>query len=570
MAHACQPFTAGAAVIAPVVLISATVLLAAYLIYGRFLARRLQLDDSRPTPAKTVNDGQDYVPASAGLLLGQHFSAIAAAGPIVGPVMAGIWFGWLPALLWIVLGSIFIGGVHDFSSLVASLRHGGASIGEIVRRNLSPTAYRLFLVFVWLCLVYVIAAFTDITAQTFRTVGGGGEAFGAGVAASSLFYILAAMAMGILLYRFGWKAGVATLVFLPLVLLIIWAGPRLPAPFLSLLAAVPVKGWDVILLGYCFVASVIPVWLLLQPRGYLGGWLLYLVIAAGLGGALFGGLPATYPALHLDGLNSLLNGKQLFPLLFITIACGACSGFHGIVASGTTSKQLARERDARPVGYGAMLLEALVAVLALATVMALAPGSPALKEDPNLIYARGIARYLGMAGIDPGLALSFALLAFSTFVYDTLDVCTRLARYILQEFTGLKGRLGSVVATAATLALPLLFLLSTREKGYLVAWPIFGSSNQLLAALTLLALAVWLKNSGKRFGFVLLPLAVMLVMSLWSLLLLVKPFLAGAGGFDSLLSAAFGLILLVLSLFLLAETARVMRRRPARDAAGPG
>jgi carbon starvation protein len=557
-------FPAGAAMIAPVVLLSAAVLAAAYLIYGRFLARRLQLDDSRPTPAVTVNDGQDYVPASGGLLLGQHFSAIAAAGPIVGPILAGIWFGWLPALLWIVLGSIFIGGVHDFSSLVASLRNGGASIGEIVRRNLSPRAYRLFLVFVWLCLVYVIAAFTDITAQTFRAVGSGGEPFGAGVAASSLLYILAAMAMGVLLYRCGWKAGTATLVFLPLVLLIIWLGPQLPASLLDFIAAVPVKGWDVVLLGYCFFASVIPVWLLLQPRGYLGGWLLYLVIAAGLGGALFGGIAVTYPALNLQGMNSLLNGKQLFPLLFITIACGACSGFHGIVASGTTSKQLARERDARPVGYGAMLLEALVAVLALATVMALAPGSPALKEDPNLIYARGIARYLGMAGIDPALALSFALLAFSTFVYDTLDVCTRLARYILQEFTGLKGKAGVALATSATLALPLLFLLTTREKGYLVAWPIFGSSNQLLAALTLLALAVWLKHSGRRIGFVLLPLAVMLVMSLWSLLLLVKPFLAGAHGFDSLLSAVLGSVLLVLSLFLLLETVRVLRRRPEK------
>jgi len=557
-------------VITLVVLVSVVVLVAAYFSYGRFLARRLQLDDSRPTPAVTVNDGQDYVPASGGLLLGQHFSAIAAAGPIVGPVLAGIWFGWLPALLWIILGSIFIGGVHDFTSLVASVRNGGASIGEIVRRNLSPTAYRLFLVFVWLCLVYVIAAFTDITAQTFRTVGVRGEAFGAGVAASSIFYILAAMIMGVMLYRFGWTAGKATLLFLPLVLLIIWLGPQLPASILNFIASIPVKGWDVVLLGYCFFASVIPVWLLLQPRGYLGGWLLYLVIAAGLGGALFGGIPAAYPAINLNGLNSLLNGKQLFPLLFITIACGACSGFHGIVASGTTSKQLARERDARPVGYGAMLLEGMVAVLALATVMALTPGSPALKEDPNLIYARGIARYLGLAGIDPNLALSFALLAFSTFVYDTLDVCTRLARYILQEFTGLKGKAGVVLATAGTLTLPLLFLLSTKEKGYLVAWPIFGSSNQLLAALTLLALAVWLKNSGRRIGFVLLPLAVMLVMSLWSLLLLIQPFLAGIHGFDSVLSAALGMVLLVLSLFLLVETLRVLRRRRNKpDSASP-
>ena len=547
--------------IAPIVVLSAAVLAVAYVVYGRFLARRLQLDDSRPTPAVTVNDGRDYVPASAGLLLGQHFSAISAAGPIVGPVLAGIWFGWLPALMWIILGSIFIGGVHDFSSLIASVRHGGASIGEIVRRNLSPTAYRLFLAFVWLCLVYVIAAFTDITAQTFHTVGGHGEAFGAGVAASSLFYIMAAMAMGVLLYRFHWQAGKATLVFLPLVMLIIWVGPHLSAPILQLIAAVPVKGWDIILLGYCFFAAVIPVWLLLQPRGYLGGWLLYLVIAAGLGGALFGRIPIAYPAVNLRGLSSVLNGKPMLPLLFITIACGACSGFHGIVASGTTSKQLARERDARPVGYGAMLLEALVAVLALATVMALAPGSAALKEDPNLIYARGIARYLGMAGIDPALALSFALLAFSTFVYDTLDVCTRLARYILQEFTGFKGKAGVWLATAATLVLPLLFLLSTKEKGYLVAWPIFGSSNQLLAALTLLALAVWLKKDGRRIGFVLLPLAIMLAMSLWSLVLLVKPFLAGVNGLDSLLSAVLGLILLLLSVFLLAETARVLRRQ---------
>jgi carbon starvation protein len=553
---------AGATVIAPIVLTSAALLALAYVVYGRFLARRLKLDDTQPTPAVTVNDGNDFVPASRGLLLGQHFSAIAAAGPIVGPVLAGIWFGWLPTLLWIVLGSIFIGGVHDFSSLVASVRHGGSSIGEIVRRHLSPTAYRLFLIFVWLCLIYVIAAFTDITAQTFHTVTSDGTAYGPGVAASSLFYLLAAMAMGVLLYRFRWKVGKATLVFLPLVLFIIWIGPRLPAGWLNLLAVVPVKGWDVVLLGYCFFASVIPVWLLLQPRGYLGGWMLYLVIAAGLGGALFGGLKASYPAVNLEGLNSLLNGKPLLPLLFITVACGACSGFHGVVASGTTSKQLARESDARPVGYGGMLLEGLVAVLALATVMVLAPGAAGLKEDPNLIYARGIASYLGMVGIGLSIALPFALLAFSTFVYDTLDVCTRLARYILQELTGLKGKGSAWIATAATLVLPLLFLVTTREKGYLVAWPIFGSSNQLLAALTLLALAVWMKRNGKRIGFVLLPLALMLVMSLWSLVLLIKPFLAGKGGTDAILSAVFGLILLVLSLFLLAETGRALRRNP--------
>jgi len=555
--------------IALIVLASAALFGIAYLLYGRFLSRRMGLDNAHLTPAVTVNDGQDYVAAPAGLLLGQHFSAIAAAGPIVGPVLAGIWFGWLPALLWIVLGAIFIGGVHDFSSLVASIRHGGSSIGEIVRRHLSPTANKLFLIFVWLCLIYVVAAFTDITAQTFKAVGTSGQPFGAGVAASSLFYILAAMAMGVLLARFHWKVGLATMVFLPLVLLIIWAGPHLPASWLALLATVPVKGWDLILLIYCAIASVIPVWLLLQPRGYLGGWLLYLVIGTGLAGALFAGGKVLYPAMNLDGWNSLLNGKPMLPILFITVACGACSGFHGVVAAGTTSKQLAREKDARPIGYGAMLLEGLVAVLALATVMTLAPGSAALKDDPNMVYARGIAGYLSRTGLDPALALSFALLAFSTFVYDTLDVCTRLARYILQELTGLKGKAGTWIATAATLALPLLFLLSTKEKGYLVAWPIFGSSNQLLAALTLLAVAVWLKRQGHRIGFVLVPLAVMLVMSLWSLVLLVKPFLSGSTSPDFLLSGILGLILLVLSLFLLYEAIRALRVKgeypPARQ-----
>ncbi|HNX98505.1 MAG TPA: carbon starvation CstA 5TM domain-containing protein, partial [Candidatus Aminicenantes bacterium] len=285
----------------------------------------------------------------------------------------------------------------------------------------------------------------------------------------------------------------------------------------------------------------------------------YLVIGTGLFGALFAGGKVLYPALRLDGWNSLLNGKPMLPILFITVACGACSGFHGVVAAGTTSKQLAREKDARPIGYGAMLLEGLVAVLALATVMTLAPGDSALKDDPNMVYARGIAGYLSLIGLDPALALSFALLAFSTFVYDTLDVCTRLARYILQELTGLRGKAGTWIAIAATLALPLVFLLSTKEKGYLVAWPIFGSSNQLLAALTLLAVAVWLKRQGHRIGFVLVPLVLMLVMSLWSLVLLVGPFLSGRTGPDVILAGILGLILLVLSLFLLYEAIRALR-----------
>jgi carbon starvation protein len=549
--------------IAVVVLMAMAALAAGYFFYGRFLARTFALDNSRPTPAVEINDGQDFVAAKPMLLLGQHFSAISAAGPIVGPILAGLWFGWLPALLWIIIGSIFIGGVHDFASLTASLRHKAASIGQIVKENMSATSRLLFLVFVWLCLVYVIVAFTDITAHTFKTVAAD-TAYGPGVAASSLLYLLTAVVMGVLLYRFKTNLMVTTLVFVPMVLLIVWLGPHLPTGFLTALGGVSVKQWDTLLLVYCGVASVIPVWVLLQPRGYLGGWLLYLVIAVGLAGALLGGYAIQYPAVHVADFKSLLNGKLIFPILFITVACGACSGFHGIVSSGTTSRQLAKETDAKPVAYGAMLLEALVAVLALATVMMLPIGSETLKGDPNSIYANGIATYLGRMGVGFSLAFPFALLAFSTFVYDTLDVCTRLARYIVQELTGLSGRMGGIVATLATLALPLVVLLLAKEKAYLVAWPIFGTSNQLLASLILLAVSLWLIKSGKPAWFTIAPMVFMLAVTLWSLVLQIIPFvkqIAGNAGSikpDVAVSGVFGVVLLVLAVWLVAETVRVL------------
>lgn len=554
--------------IVTVLLVSVVVLALAYWTYGRFLARYLSLDDSQATPACEINDGVDYVPAETSLLLGQHFSAISAAGPIVGPILAGIWFGWLPALLWILIGSVFIGGVHDFTSLVASVKHKAASIGEIVRRHMSRTSQILFLVFVWMALDYVIIAFTDITAQTFASVTAD-AAFGPGVAVSSGLYLLLGLAMGVLLYRFKTNLTWTTALFIPLVLLTIWLGTRLPEGLTAALLTVSVKQWEVILLLYCFVASLIPMWLLLQPRGYLGGWFLYLVMGVALVGTLFGGQPAQYPALNLDGLASAFNGKLLFPILFITVACGACSGFHGIICSGTTSKQLRKQSDSKAVGYGAMLLEGLVAVLALATVMILAPGDDALKAEPSLIFAKGIAGYLGQIGVSFHLALSFALLAFSTFVYDTLDVCTRLARYILQELFGWTSFASSVLATALTLLLPLVFLMLTKEKGYVAAWPIFGTSNQLLASLTLLAVSVWLIREDKNAIYTLLPMAFMLLMTLWALVTQILPFLrALAAGSamtpDVVISGAMGGVLLVLALWLLLEAWRVLRRPSAR------
>jgi carbon starvation protein len=553
-----------------IVALAMLVFLLAYRFYGRLLSDRLPLDDRRPTPACEINDGLDYVPAKPALLLGQHFSAIAAAGPIVGPILAGIWFGWLPALLWILFGAVLIGGVHDFASLVASIRHKATSIGEVVKEHMSRTSHLLFLVFVWLCLEYVIIAFTDITAQTFKSVQGG-QAYGPAVAASSVLYLLAGLVLGVLLYKARMNLWLATAIFIPVVLLIVWAGPHLPAPWLDALNGLSVRQWNMILLAYCFVASLLPVWLLLQPRGYLGGWLLYLTIGAGLVGAFFGGYTIQYPALNLtDGWASAVNGRMVFPVLFITVACGACSGFHGIVSSGTTAKQLAKESDARAVGYGGMLLEGLVAVLALGTVMILPVGSEMLKADPNTVYANGVARSLGLVGIGFGVAFPFALLAFSTFVYDTLDVCTRLSRYVLQELFGLKGRVGAVVATAVSLMLPMVFLMVTKEKGYLLAWPIFGTSNQLLASLILLAVSVWMLRMGRNAWIALVPMAFMMTMTLWSLFLQVAPFVRAVRTGQALkpdgwISGVVGVILLVLSVWLIIESVySLLVRRPGK------
>lgn len=558
--------------IALVVLASMVFFAVAYRVYGRFLSHSVGIDDTQTTPAVEINDGVDFVPAKSSLLIGQHFSAIAAAGPIVGPILAGLWFGWLPALLWVVVGAVFVGGVHDFASLIASVRHGSTSIGELLKQYLSPTAHVLFLGFVWLTLVYVIIAFTDITAQTFRVVAQG-EAFGPGVAVSSVLYLVLGVLMGVLLYRFKLNLTIATAIFLPLLVLIVWSGGYLPPSVVTFMSSISSAQWNVVLLAYCFVASLLPMWLLLQPRGYLGGWFLYLTIATGLIGALFGGFSIQYPAINMEGLRSLETGRMMFPVLFITIACGACSGFHAIVSSGTTSKQLRRESDARVVGYGAMLLEGLVAVLALATVMMLPKGDAMLKGDPNLIYANGLARYLGLVGVDFSVALAFALLAFSTFVYDTLDVCTRLARYILQELLGWKSRTGAYAATFVTLLVPFLFLMATGEKGYLVAWPIFGTSNQLLASLSLLALSVWLYKTGKPYLYAVIPMLFMLVMTLWSLVQLFTPFLAGLPGLLSgagmktpvLVAGCCGLPLFVLTLWLVYESYSVLVLKRARE-----
>ncbi len=536
-----------------------------YAVYGRLLAQWFDLQPRRATPACKLNDGVDYVPAKAPLLLGQHFSAIAAAGPIVGPILGALWFGWLPALIWIVVGAICFGAVHDFAALVSSVRHQAKSIVELVHEHLGPQAHWLFMGFVWLSLVYVIVAFTDLTSASFVE-----PALGGGVAASSSLYLIAAVAMGVCLYKLRMPLGMATAIFLPIVGLIIWFGQSIP---LALPADGPVRPqvmWNGIILLYCCIASIAPLWLLLQPRGYLGGFFLYVTLAAGVIGLLLGGDRIQYPAFL--GWTSQ-KGFPLFPMLFVTVACGACSGFHGIVSSGTTSKQIANEMDCRLVGYGGMLLEGLVAVIALATVMLLAPGDAAVQQSPDRIYANGLSHFVERFGIDPGFARSFALLAFATFIYDTLDVATRLGRYTFQELTGWKGRWGGLGATLATLALPAISVSWTVKDAagkivpaWKVFWTLFGTSNQLLAALTLVTITVWLKRTKRPWLVSAIPAAFMLVMTLWSLLLTIWPWLSGmASGqatFDWI--ALIALILLLLAAAILAAGFGALRRpRPS-------
>lgn len=543
-----------------IALAACALFLTAHFTYGRFVAKQFGLNANRPTPACEINDGVDFVPAKKRFLLAQHFSAIAAAGPIVGPILAGIWFGWLPVLLWILGGAVFFGAVHDFSSLAGSVRHRAMSIVEMVKIYLGRKGYLFFLAFVWLSLIYVITAFTDLTSSSFVE-----PELGGGVAASSALYLLLGLALGVSLRFFKLRLDWATAIFIPLVVLSIWIGQKIPLRLPGGIFSNPQQAWNVILLAYCLIASVIPVWLLLQPRGYLGGFFLYGTLAAGLAGLFLGGETVQYPA--FIGFVSE-KGLPLFPVLFVTVACGACSGFHGIVSSGTTSKQIARETDCHAVGYGGMLLEGLVALTALSTVMILVKGDALTQASPDRIYAEGLSRFVHHLGIPKDFALSFALLAFTTFIYDTLDVATRLARYIFQELTGWQGVPGRIGAAAASLLAPLLCVSLKTVDGqgnpvpaWRTFWTIFGTSNQLLAALTLMVLSLWLYRSAKAWWISAVPMVFILMMTLWSLFLLIQPALAGwvSGTFTWNWIAVIGFFLLTLAFLLIREALQSLR-----------
>jgi carbon starvation protein len=537
----------------------------AYRLYGGWLARQFALDDARITPAREIDDGVDFVPAPRFYLFGQHFSAIAAAGPIAGPIIACQAFGWLPCLLWISLGVVLIGAVHDFASLLASVRHRAQSIAEIVREHLGPRAGVAMMLFIWITLLYVIAAFADITAGSFvgvtEELAGAEVAFnpGGAVAAASIMYLLLAVIMGMVQRFLDPPLWLLTAIFVPATFGVVWLGTQV-----STLLIMDAKAWGLLILLYCAVGSLVPVWALLQPRGYLGGFVLYFALALGVLGIFFGGYDIQQPAFKSWDVGGMTG--TLFPFLFVTIACGACSGFHGLVCSGTTSKQVSKESDIRPIGYGGMLAEGFVALIALVTVMIVSQdGLTGLK--PGTIYGNGIGRFMTLLIGEQHLnfAITFGAMAFSTFVFDTLDVSTRLGRYIVQEILGWRSMRGALAATALTVAVPVYFVAFAAEGSWVKFWTLFGASNQLLAALTLLAITVWLHRSRRRIAFTLAPMLFVLVITLWALGKLTIANLAASGGVDiAAMNSFFSAALIGLAIYLIVRAVVALRsERPA-------
>ena len=502
---------------------------AAYFLYGRMIERVLGVDPSRKTPAFERGDGVDYVPAHPAVLFGHHFASIAGAGPIVGPIAAA-YFGWGAVVAWVVLGCIFIGAVHDMVSLWLSVRHEGRSIASVIETVLGRPGKLLFLLFCWSTLVLVCAEFTRQVALTFVR--------SPEVATASLLFIALAVVFGVATNRFKVPLLPATAVFVPVMFACIWVGTKCPLDLvarLGLSAAGAQTAWTLVLLAYCFLASTLPVWLLLQPRDYLNSYLLYAMMALG-----FLGVFAAAPAVNLDAFvgwhapNAKGAPMPLFPFLFITIACGACSGFHSLVASGTTAKQLASERHVRPVAYGGMLLEGVLAILSLLAVGTFAQPDLLAKlgtESAVGLFAGGLASFCARLGIPEKSGAIFMSLAVSAFLMTSVDTATRLARFTWQElFTGAQGRTrppnpftspisNMYVATGLVVALVALLLLGNPEAAKNL-WNVFASANQLLAGLTLFTASLWLYKNRKAWWITLFPMLFMLAVSsagLWLL-----------------------------------------------------
>ena len=560
------------------VIVAVAALACGYLFYGRWLCKKWGVGEGGETPAHTMEDGVDYVPAKAPILMGHHFSSIAGAGPITGPISAAA-FGWLPCALWIIIGGIFFGGVHDFGALFASVRHGGKSIGEIIAVNMSKRAKTLFIAFAYLTLILVVAAFASIVAGTFGATYTDGvldkaaSSSNASVAMVSVLFIVLAIIFGIAVYRRNVPMGKASILGVIGIVLILIIGINFHPIYLSSTA------WMWIVGIYITIASVTPVWILLQPRDYLSSFLLYAMLAIAFLAVVF-----AHPSLSsMNTAKFVVEGASgktyLFPVLFTTIACGAISGFHSLVSSGTTSKQLDKETDGLPIAYGGMLLECVLAILTLCAVAYAykwnADNPDAVLAGATAIFGGGIAHMVD--DMIPGsytVLYTLLVLTYSAFCLTSLDTATRLARFMFQEFwldgskgetpenvTGYKKVLTNpLVATIITVVLGILLGLN----GYAKIWALFGSANQLLAALGLLAVATWLGNVGKDNKMFLFPMCFMLVVTISSLLINTKNQFAtiAAGGADwgPWAQAIIGILLIVLAVILAIEGVQTLSK----------
>ncbi len=533
-------------------IVGVVVFFIAYVTYGSYLAKKWGIDPSRKTPAHVLKNDKDYVPTDAKVVLGHHFASIAGAGPITGPIIAAM-FGWLPVYLWIVLGSIFFGGVHDYGSLLASLRHEGKTIGEIIRVNVGQKAKLIFSLYAFVTISLVVAAFLDITASTFAfDVPDAANAMtAASSGTASMLFIVVALFFGVF-YRRNTNLIVGSIVGVALLIGIIVLSSYFPFLQLS-------KGtWQIILTVYIIAASLLPVWLLLQPRDYLSSFLLFAMAIGGFVGILITAPNMEIPA--LVGFN--VNGQYLFPILFVTVACGAISGFHSLISSGTSSKQIASEKDAKLVGYGGMLIEGVVAIIALCSVAALTgntDGSPAVR------FANGVATFMHSFGIPLEAGKIFVTLTYASFALTSLDSATRIGRYLLEELGEIPQKDGTMkktflcnpyIATLLTVGVAYLFT----AYGYARIWPIFGSANQLLAGLALLAVAAWIKKSMNKTSWeTIIPLIFMFAVTLSALvLLIISNFQKGTA--DGYILGIIAIILVILAVLELITTAKTSKK----------
>ena len=521
------------------ILLVAIVLLGlGYVLYGGWLAKQWGVDPNRETPAHTSYDGKDFVPANPAVLMGHHFSSIAGAGPINGPILASV-FGWVPVFLWCVLGGIFFGAMHDFGALFASIRHNGGSIGEVIKDSMGIKAQRLFIIFALAVLILVIASFTAVVAGTFVSVDTSAANYAANgsTAMTSILFIVIAAIFGFFVYRKNAKIGPATVIGILGIAAIVFLGQFIGLHFNRTF-------WVLFIAVYVTVASLLPVWILLQPRDYLSSFLLYgmmaLAFIAIIGGSFTGAAVVEIPAVNNAKVSTL------FPTLFITVACGACSGFHSLISSGTSSKQINNEKDAQVIGYGSMIIESVLGVISLIAVGVVFSrstyGGGADFTAPPAAFAGGIATMFASFAGEKSYAVIYNLftLAVSVFALTSLDSATRLCRYLFAELLTPEGKTREDLTGAAKffstpIVSTLIMVVIGCGMGFLglsQIWGVFGAANQLLAGIAMLAVCTWLGKVGKNNKMFYFPMCFMLVATITSLVMtIIKEIKAiGAGG----------------------------------------